>query len=105
MKDYTTEQLRKELAKPRDPESLYKRTPQLLKELEKLVNREIRQESRKHAMSILKKCTGKTVMEFLFFAMSGNGNLACSCLDFAFDKNGKHLKNKSFGNLNLDSQS
>ena len=72
-----------------------------MKELEKLVKRIIREESRKHAMSILKKCTSDTIMEFLFFAISGNGNLACTCLDCAFDKNGKHLKNKSFGNIGL----
>lgn len=68
-------------------------------QLEKLVKKIIVEESREDAMDILTKCTDKTVREFLHFALLEDYNLACTCLDFAFDKNtGEQLKNKSFGN-------
>jgi hypothetical protein len=76
---------------------LYKINPHLKKELENIVNKFIASEHRKNALGILTKCTEKTVMEFLFFGLSKDGNMACTCLDFAKDKDGNILKNGSFG--------
>jgi len=49
-------------------------------------------------MYILTNCDDKTVKEFLFFALSDNGTLACTCLDFAKDKDGNKLTTPNFGN-------
>lgn len=76
---------------------IYKVNKILKIHLRNLIFKEIAAEHRKNALSILLKADKKTVMEFLFFCHSENGNLACTCLDFAKDKNGKSIKNKSFG--------
>ena len=70
----------------------------LKKVLKELIKQNIEKSHRKNAMDVLTKCTDKTIREFLHFALSGNTNLACSCLDFSINKkNGKHIKNDSFG--------
>ncbi len=72
----------------------------LKKVLKKLIKQNIAKPHRKDAMEILNKCADKTIREFLFFALSNKANLACTCLDFAvYKKNGKRIKNESFGNL------
>ncbi len=77
---------------------LYKVNSKLKKILKQLVKENIKLSSRKDAMYILTNCTDKTVKEFLFFTLSDNGNLACTCLDFAKDKNGNKLTTLNFGN-------
>lgn len=80
------------------PITNYDMTDKLEKKLKKLVKKNINFSSREDAIDILLNCTTKTIMEFLFFCSSGNGNLACLCLDFAKDKlTGEHIKNDSFG--------
>ena len=70
----------------------------LKKVLKELIKQNIAKPHRKDAMDILTRCTDKTIREFLFFALSEDTNLACTCLDFAvYKKNGKHIKNDSFG--------
>jgi len=77
---------------------LYKVNSKLKKVLKQLVKENIKLSARKDAMYILTNCDDKTVKEFLFFALSDNGNLTCTCLDFAKDKNGNKLKTPNFGN-------
>lgn len=77
---------------------LYKVNSKLKKTLKQLVKENIKLSSRKDAMYILTNCTDKTVKEFLFFALSDNGTLACTCLDFAKDKDGNKLTTPNFGN-------
>ena len=50
-------------------------------------------------MYILTNYAESTVKDFLFFALSDNGNLTCLCLDFAKDKNGNSLPTLNFGNI------
>tara|TARA_R110000868_G_scaffold192532_2_gene437079 strand:- start:373 stop:630 length:258 start_codon:yes stop_codon:yes gene_type:complete len=76
---------------------LYKVNSKLKKILKQLVKENIKSSARKDAMYILTNCD-ETVKEFLFFALSDNGNLTCTCLDFAKDKNGNKLKTPNFGN-------
>lgn len=72
----------------------------LLKTLEKQVKKIVAEPFREDAMDILSKCTDKTIREFLHFAFLENYNLACTCLEFATDKEtGEKLKNKTFGDF------
>jgi len=77
---------------------LYKVNSKLKKVLKQLVKENITPSARKDAMYILTNCTEKTVKEFLFFALSGNGNLTCICLDFAEDVDGNKLTTPHFKN-------
>ena len=77
---------------------LYKVNSKLKKTLKQLVKENIIPSARKDAMYILTNCDDKTVKEFLFFALSDNGTLACTCLDFAKDKDGNKLTTPNFGN-------
>ena len=70
----------------------------LKKVLKQLVKENIKSSARKDAMYILTNCTELTVKDFLFFALSDNGNLTCLCLDYAKDKNGAPLPTLNFGN-------
>lgn len=70
----------------------------LKKVLKQLVKENIKSSARKDAMYILTNCAESTVKDFLFFALSDNGNLTCLCLDFAKDKNGNSLPTLNFGN-------
>jgi len=81
---------------------LYRVNNKLKKILTKLVNENIAKASRKDALLILQNCHHKTVMEFLFFALSGNGNLTCLSLDFAKDKEGKPIMTNSFNKETYD---
>ena len=76
---------------------LYKVNSKLKKVLKQLVKENITPSARKDAMYILTNCTEKIVKEFLFFALSGNGNLTCLCLDFAEDIDGNKLMTPNFG--------
>jgi hypothetical protein len=70
----------------------------LLKTLEKQVKKIVAEEVVEDAMDVLSRCTDKTIREFLHFAFLENYNIACTCLDFAIDKNtGKPIKNSTFG--------
>jgi hypothetical protein len=70
----------------------------LLKVLEKQVEKIVAEPFREDAMDVLSRCTDETIREFLHFVFLKNYNLACTCLDFATDKEtGKPLKNKTFG--------
>jgi hypothetical protein len=71
----------------------------LKKVLKQLVKKNIKSSARKDAMYILTNCTESTVKDFLFFALSDNGNLTCLCLDYAKDKNGAPLPTSNFGNI------
>lgn len=81
--------------------NIYDINKKLETELEKLVSEIIAEEFRTEAMEILKNSQPDTVKDFLFFAISDNGNLACSSLDFAKDKNGEKIKTKNFGNIDF----
>ncbi len=70
----------------------------LKKVLKQLVKENIKSSARKDAMYILTNCVESTVKDFLFFALSDNGNLTCLCLDYAKDKNGAPLPTLNFGN-------
>jgi hypothetical protein len=70
----------------------------LLKTLEKQVKKIVAEEAVGNAMDVLSRCTDETIREFLHFAFLENYNIACTCLDFAIDKNtGKPIKNSTFG--------
>lgn len=70
----------------------------LLKTLEEQVKKIVAEEVVEDAMDVLSRCTDKTIREFLHFAFLENYNIACTCLDFAIDKNtGKPIKNSTFG--------
>ena len=72
----------------------------LLKTLEKQVKKIVAEEAVGNAMDVLSRCTDKTIKEFLHFAFLENYNLACTCLEFATDKEtGEPLKNKTFGSF------
>jgi hypothetical protein len=72
----------------------------LLKTLEKQVKKIVAEPFREDAIDVLSRCTDKTIKEFLHFAFLENYNLACTCLEFATDKEtGEPLKNKTFGSF------
>ena len=71
----------------------------LKKVLKQLVKENIKSSARKDAMYILTNYAESTVKDFLFFALSNNGNLTCLCLDYAKDKNGAPLPTLNFGNI------
>lgn len=76
---------------------LYKVNPTLEKQLKKLVKKIIKEDARKEALEILLKSDEKTLKDFIFFALSDNGNLACMSIDFAKDKDGKEISGEFFG--------
>ena len=70
----------------------------LLKTLKKHIDKIVAEEYREDAMYVLTNCTDKTIREFLHFSFLENYNLACTCLDFAYDKEtGEHIETKTFG--------
>ena len=70
----------------------------LLKTLEEQVKKIVAEEVVEDAMDVLSRCTDKTIREFLHFAFLENYNIACTCLDFAIDKNTfESIQNKTFG--------
>ena len=70
----------------------------LLKTLEEQVKKIVAEEAVGNAMDVLSRCTDETIREFLHFAFLENYNIACTCLDFAIDKNtGKPITNSTFG--------
>lgn len=82
--------------------NLYEVTPKLEKELKILVKKIYSKKYRKDAFDVLKRSDEKTIKDFLFFALSDNGNLACMAVDFAKDKNGNKIGEEKFGKYIID---
>jgi hypothetical protein len=75
----------------------------LLETLQEHVNEIVAKEFREDAMYILTNCTDKTIREFLHFTLLENYNLACTCLDFAVNKEtGEPITTKTFGHFLSD---
>lgn len=82
--------------------NLYKVNSELKKVLKKLVKKIYAKKYRKDAFDVLKRSDEKTIKDFLFFALSNNGNLACMSVDFAKDKDGNKIGEEKFGKYDFN---
>lgn len=81
---------------------IYEVNSKLEKELKVLVKKIYAKQYREDALDVLKRSDEKTIKDFLFFALSDNGNLACMAVDFAKDKDGNKIGEEKFGKYDFD---